>query len=99
MDLGSGEVGETVVLGLRHACAILVGGAVKCWGDNRSGQLGVGSIATMGDDPDEIGDDLPFVDLGSGATATSLSLGESHSCALLDDGTARCVCMYSHRVT
>lgn len=88
VDLGSGEVGHAVVSGLRHACAILVGGTVKCWGDNRSGQLGLGHIATMGDDPDEMGDNLPFVDLGGG-TATSLSLGESHSCAVLDDGTVR----------
>eukprot|EP00903_Cladosiphon_okamuranus_P006618 g6465.t1 len=90
VDLGSGEVGHSVVLGLRHACAILVGGSVKCWGDNRSGQLGLGHVATMGDDPDELGDNLPFVDLGSGGTATSLSLGESHSCAVLGDGTVRC---------
>eukprot|EP00752_Nemacystus_decipiens_P009426 g8429.t1 len=89
VDLGTGEVGHAVVLGLRHACAILVGGSVKCWGDNRSGQLGLGHVATMGDDADELGDNLPFVDLG-GETATSMSLGESHSCAVLGDGTVRC---------
>lgn len=89
VDLGTEEVGHTVVSGLRHACAIVTGGRVKCWGDNRSGQLGLGHVATMGDDADELGDNLPFVDLGSGATATSLSLGESHSCALLGDGTVR----------
>ena len=89
VDLGTGEVGQAVVCGLRHVCAILVGGSVKCWGDNRSGQLGLGHVATMGDDADELGDNLPFVDLGSGGTATSLSLGESHSCAVLGDGSVR----------
>ncbi|CAN0583625.1 unnamed protein product, partial [Ectocarpus sp. 12 AP-2014] len=78
VDLGTGETGYYVAYGLRHACAILMGGNVKCWGDNRSGQLGLGHVDTIGDDPSEMGDDLPYVDLGAGNTATSLSLGESH---------------------
>ncbi|CAM9109558.1 unnamed protein product, partial [Scytosiphon promiscuus] len=90
VDLGTGEVGSQVVSGLRHACAILVGGGVKCWGDNRSGQLGLGHVSTTGDDADETGDNLPFVDLGTGGSATSLSLGESHTCAVLGDDSVRC---------
>ncbi|CAM9143593.1 unnamed protein product, partial [Ectocarpus sp. 6 AP-2014] len=90
VDLGTGETGYYVAYGLRHACAILMGGSVKCWGDNRSGQLGLGHVDTIGDDPFEMGDDLPYVDLGAGNTATSLSLGESHTCAILEDGSTRC---------
>ncbi|CAM9758764.1 unnamed protein product [Ectocarpus fasciculatus] len=89
VDLGTGEIGYYVAYGLRHVCAILVGGNVKCWGDNRSGQLGLGHVDTIGDDASEMGDDLPYVDLG-GNTATSLSLGESHTCAILGDGSTRC---------
>ncbi|CAM9936465.1 unnamed protein product, partial [Hapterophycus canaliculatus] len=59
----------------------------KCWGDNRSGQLGLGHVATTGDESDETGDNLPFVDLGTAGSATSLSLGESHTCAILGDGS------------
>lgn len=61
----------------------------QCWGDNRSGQLGLGHVHTIGDDDQEMGDDLPFVDLGRRAYVTDMSLGESHSCALLDGGDVR----------
>lgn len=58
----------------------------QCWGDNRSGQLGLGHVDTIGDDDGEMGDGLPYVDLGEGAKASSLSLGESHTCAVLVSG-------------
>lgn len=38
-----------------------------------------------------MGDDLPYVDLGEGNTAKSLSLGESHTCAILGDDSTRWV--------
>jgi alpha-tubulin suppressor-like RCC1 family protein len=37
-----------------------------------------------------MGDKLPTVDLGKGRRAVSLSLGGFHSCAVLDDGSAKC---------
>lgn len=89
MNLGSGVEAESVVYGLRHVCAIVTGGQVKCWGDNRSGQLGIGHVDTIGDDAGEMGDGLPFVDLGAGAKASWLSLGESHSCAMLASGEVK----------
>ena len=36
-----------------------------------------------------MGDNLPFVDLGTGRTAISLSAGEAHVCALLDDASVK----------
>jgi E3 ubiquitin-protein ligase HERC3 len=37
-----------------------------------------------------MGDKLPTVDLGTGRTAKALSLGQTHSCALLDDDSVKC---------
>jgi len=50
--------------GYLHACAILSRGQLKCWGYNSFGQLGLGHIVNIGDAAGEMGDDLPFVDLG-----------------------------------
>ncbi len=40
--------------------------------------------------PGEMGDALPAIDLGTGRTATAISAGIAHTCALLDDGTVKC---------
>ena len=70
-----------------HTCAVR-SGKVYCWGLGFSGQLGYGNTNNVGDDetPGAIGP----VDLGSGRTATAVSAGDFHTCALLDDGSVRC---------
>ena len=73
-----------------HTCALLTGGRVKCWGDNSAGQLGLGDTKLRGDEPGQMGDDLPFVDLGAGVRAVSLAVGNGHSCALLEGGQIKC---------
>ncbi|HTV18305.1 MAG TPA: hypothetical protein VMG12_06530, partial [Polyangiaceae bacterium] len=73
-----------------HACALLDDQTVKCWGNNFTGQLGLGDRDNRGDDPGEMGDTLPAVDLGSGLRVASLAIGGSHSCALFDDGGVKC---------
>ncbi|WP_437893217.1 hypothetical protein [Sorangium sp. So ce124] len=87
------DVGETVtglVAGEAHTCALLAGGRVKCWGLNDSGQLGLGDTVNRGDAPDGMGDTLPPVDLGEGATAEAITAGANHTCALLTDGRVKC---------
>lgn len=86
---GSGKAVE-LAAGARHTCAVLSGGRVKCWGDNSYGQLGIGSTDARGDQPGEMGDTLPAVNLGPGRTAKQLSLGVSHSCAVLDTEVVKC---------
>jgi hypothetical protein len=62
---------------------------VKCWG-RRSGQLGLGDTQKRGDGPNEMGDALTAVSLGTGRTAVAIAVGDSHTCALLDGGSVKC---------
>ncbi len=78
-ELGGGV--RQVAAGAAHTCALLQGGAVKCWGFNSSGQLGEGS---MTDRP------LPIaVKQLDGARVEGIALGGFHSCAKREDGV-RC---------
>ncbi len=79
-----------VVTNEQTTCARLVGGKVKCWGDNRYGQLGLGDTSTRGDGPNEMGALLPVIDLGSGRTAASIVVGFGHACASLDNRQVKC---------
>jgi alpha-tubulin suppressor-like RCC1 family protein len=88
VDLGLPAV--TVATGGSHACAILSSGALKCWGRNLAGALGLGDVADRGDNPGEMGTALPAVNLGSGRVVVALALGSFHSCALLSDGSVKC---------
>ena len=89
VDLGTGRTATAITAGYRHTCALLDDGSVKCWGWN-GGWLGLEDNLDRGDGPGEMGDALPAVDLGAGRTATAISAGERHTCALLDDGSVKC---------
>ncbi len=90
VDLGSGAWAISLSAGYHYTCALLNDGSVKCWGQNDHGQLGLGDTASRGDDPDEMSDNLPAVDLGPGKTATAVSAGGGQTCALLSDGSVKC---------
>ena len=90
VSLGAGRRALEVCAGEYHTCARLGGGEVKCWGYNDYGQLGLGHQRRIGDQPGEMGDALPTVSLGAGRSATTLSCGRWHTCAILDDGTVKC---------
>ncbi|MCB1017579.1 MAG: hypothetical protein KDB10_21005, partial [Acidimicrobiales bacterium] len=90
VDLGTGRTATRISAGVNHTCALLDDATVKCWGDNGHGRLGLGDTATRGDQPGEMGDALPAVDLGTGRTATAVFAGGAHSCARLDDGSVKC---------
>jgi alpha-tubulin suppressor-like RCC1 family protein len=90
VDLGRRQKATMISAGLGFTCALLESGAVKCWGDNSYGQLGVGDAVNHGDDPGEMGDALPAVALGTGRSAKFIAAGHAHACAILDDGTSKC---------
>jgi len=89
VPLGVGRTATQVAAGPAHACAVLDDGAVRCWGANGHGQLGLGHTRDFGDDPGETPDSVPAVDL-SGNAAVRVTAGLHHSCAVLADGSVRC---------
>jgi alpha-tubulin suppressor-like RCC1 family protein len=90
VDLGSGRTARAVVGGDYHTCALLDNNSVKCWGDNRMGQLGQGDTRPRGAAANQMGSNLPAINLGAGRTATALAAGMWHNCAILDNLSVKC---------
>lgn len=91
IDLGTGRTAVAITTGQGgFVCAILDNGAVKCWGENGGGELGIGSSTTLGTHPGEMGDALPAVNLGAGRTAIAIASGYTHTCVILDDQSVKC---------
>jgi alpha-tubulin suppressor-like RCC1 family protein len=67
--------------GSNHTCALLSDATVACWGYNSSGALGAGSEEAYSPAPKAV----------SGLTEViQVSVGQTLTCALLDDRTVRC---------
>jgi hypothetical protein len=91
VDLGTGRTALAVAVSSDDAtCAILDNHTVKCWGFNNRGQLGYGDVQARGDGPGEMGDQLPAVALGTGATASAIAAGADTMCVLLVGGGVKC---------
>src|SRR5262249_41218401 len=71
---------KKVIAGEAHVCAILDGGAMRCWGSNTDGELGRGKQSAS---------ELPGAVSGIG-DAADLCLGADHVCARGSDGTVWC---------
>jgi alpha-tubulin suppressor-like RCC1 family protein len=72
---------SSITTGMRHTCALLSTGAVKCWGDNAYSQIGDATFLQRNTPVD-------VLNLSSGVSA--ISAGSNHTCALLSDGTLKC---------
>lgn len=90
VDLGTGRFAVELALGGSHTCARLDNNSVKCWGNGASGRLGYEGTASRGDGANEMGDNLPTVNLGTGRTALKIVAGLDYTCALLDNNTVKC---------
>ncbi len=78
-----GNVVVQMASGSEHSCVLLASGQVRCWGEGDNGRLGYGNTNDV-DDVTEAG----FVNLSG--TATQITAGEAHTCALLSTGLVRC---------
>jgi alpha-tubulin suppressor-like RCC1 family protein len=82
---GDGNPEEEIVavdVGVRHGCVLTKGGAVRCFGDNSSYELGIGRTLKRSDE---------LVDVaGLDAGVLSIAVGDFHSCAISLEGGVMC---------
>ena len=83
MNLGSGVKAVDVSVGQDFTCAVTDAGALMCWGDNGYGKLGIGSSGSTYSTPQN-------ASLPTNRKAVHVQLGQSHACALLDNGDVAC---------
>ena len=67
------------------ACALNTDGTVDCWGDNRSGQVGIGRF-----EPNEVAYHWAPERVVELDHVSQIAVGGHHACALISDGSVRC---------
>lgn len=72
---------QQIATGNTHTCALISGGAVKCWGYNALGELGDGTLTNQLSPVDVVG-------LSSGVV--SISAGDDHTCVKTSAGGVKC---------
>ncbi|MAZ62159.1 MAG: hypothetical protein CMB18_02535 [Euryarchaeota archaeon] len=87
VNLPTSRTATAVTTGAFSTCAILDDGSVWCWGANDQGQLGVGNITQTF----QSWQNIPVKTLiPASRTAISISSGDSHTCAVLDNKSVVC---------
>ncbi len=82
IDFGFDEKVWSIAADGHQTCAIMDNGSLWCWGLNTKGQLGIGST--------EKKFTPQAVDLGLNRSATAVTIGNSHTCAITNDSTVLC---------
>ena len=104
VNLGSGRTAKALAAGYAFNCALLDNDRVKCWGRNGNsindggigGVLAIGNSSHMGNQPNEMGDNLPFAMLGTNPATSApwkvlkVVAGRTHACALLENNRVKC---------
>lgn len=77
-----------------HTCVVLITttkqNLAKCWGLGTSGQLGYGDTNNRGDNSNEMGNKLPFIDFGTESNVLQITLGATHTCVQLQNFILKC---------
>lgn len=79
-----------VASGLAANCGVFSNGRVKCFGYGEFGAMGQGNPNHLGDDPGEVGNLVPWIDLGAGRVAVAVATQYTHTCARFIDGKLKC---------
>lgn len=90
VDLGDDAAVLQVSSGVTHTCVFCNNSRIKCFGDGRYGQLGYGDTVDRGLDPSEMGNNLDFIDLGTGLEPIQVSVGSWHTCVLFSNSKVKC---------
>ena len=77
--LALGATFRSLSAGYQHACGLTLDGVAYCWGSNKLGQLGNGTVGGPS-----------LVPVAGGLTFTAISAGGGHTCALTQNGAAYC---------
>jgi alpha-tubulin suppressor-like RCC1 family protein len=79
-DVGAVAGATAIAAGSLHACAVVAGGAVVCWGQNNEGQVGTGVTSVS----------APPTTVPGLTGAVQVAAGSTHTCARLGTGAIRC---------
>ncbi len=90
VDLGTGRTAKSIGAGNNFTCAHLDNDTIKCWGANTYGQLGRGNTSSYGLSPEQMGDALSPINIGTARTVKQMAVGESHVCVIRSDDSVVC---------
>ena len=79
-SLFTGATAIATNAGATHSCAI-VGGGIKCWGSNGSGELGDNTTTTRL---------TPVAVSGLAGAPLNVAVGNTHTCAIVTGGAVKC---------
>lgn len=77
----SGTTWQNVSAGQSYTCAVMLGGTLWCWGENKHGQLGDKTTESK---------NTPVSVVAAGQTWAMVAAGVSHTCALTTGGSLSC---------
>lgn len=79
-----------LVVGEMHACVLLASNAVRCWGLNQYGQLGLGNVDSIGDNELPSSASPVSVNKDPNVHIERLEAGPLNTCALLSNQAMTC---------
>jgi len=85
--LTPGSTAVSVSVGLENTCALMANGTLQCWGYNRYGAVGDGTAVFVRSVPVVVSG---ITGSSTSSTAVRVSVGSTHACAVMADGSVQC---------